>query len=119
MQVKLSNKILHKYEISPTERPAGRLPVNIPALAPDARTQTGRGGTRRVSLVGFKETVANVTNSLSITPQPSGKIIVLQRFNLLARALLYARHFMVPCVFWEAFDPTWREFSMELAAIFS
>lgn len=22
------------------------------------------------------------------------------------------------CVFWEAFDPTWREFSMELAAIF-
>lgn len=59
--------------------------MNIPALAPDARTQTGRGGTRRVSLVGFKETVANVTNSLVITPQHCGKIIVLQRFNLMSR----------------------------------
>lgn len=93
MQVKLGNKILHKYGISPTERPAGRLPVNIPALAPDARTQTGRGGTRRVPLVGFKETVANVTNSLVITPQPCGKIIVLQRFNLMSRLFRRAPYF--------------------------
>lgn len=54
---------MHKCGISPTERPAGRLPVNIPALAPDARTQTGRGGPRRVSFVGFKDTATNVTNS--------------------------------------------------------
>lgn len=35
---------------SPTERPAGRLPVSTPALAPDARAQTWRRETQRVSV---------------------------------------------------------------------
>lgn len=93
MDIKRCNKIVHQCGISPTERPAGRLPVNIPALAPDPRTQTVRRGTLRVSLVGFKETMVNVSNSLVITPQPSGRSLFYNDLHLMYRLFRYVLFF--------------------------
>lgn len=97
------NKIVRQSGLWRTERPAGRVPVRTPSLAPDAPAQTRRRGTLRVS-VGLSGSQSQRFQQLSFYTTTFGKDNGFPTISIRFKDLSSARApLRTPCLFWESF----------------
>lgn len=93
---------MRQYGLWRTERPAGRVPVSTPSLAPDAPAQTRRRGTLRVS-VGVSGNHSQCFQQLSFYTtfgKDNGFPTISIQFKDLSSVRSPLR---TPCLFWESF----------------